>query len=265
MAEWKDLGNSVSFVLYAGSLAVWLKILIRQINGQPPLSLREQQPVCWAAPPVCATFLVAFFLPTFIIALAGRLADHSSDAVRWHLACSLAQMVTVVGLLRIAGPLRKADFGCNLADWQNDVLVGVGGFLVSLAPVYLVTVGQQLLNWRGPDDKHFFFKILESDEGHGILFWIVASVVIVGPLAEELLYRVVLQGWMQSQVEPWQAVLFSALIFCLAHRPSDMLPLAPLAITLGYIYYRRRSYLAVVTAHALFNATNIALALLQGS
>jgi membrane protease YdiL (CAAX protease family) len=38
-----------------------------------------------------------------------------------------------------------------------------------------------------------------------------------------------------------------------------------LALILGYIYYRLRSYVALVVAHALFNAMNIALALLRGS
>ncbi len=89
--------------------------------------------------------------------------------------------------------------------------------------------------------------------------------IVVGPFAEELLYRVVLQGWIQSQIESWKAIAFSTVIFCLAHDPTDMLPLVPLALILGYIYYRRRSYLALVVAHALFNATTITLALLRGS
>ena len=265
MADWKNIGNYAGLALFAASLAVWLRILIMRINGQPPLSLVEQRPVSWAAPPVCATFLVAIFLPSFVILLAGPLDRLSPAAVPWHLACSLTQIAAIVGLLQIAGPLRNDDFGCNLSGWRNDVLVGAGGFLASIYPVYLVTVLQQFLKLRGPDDKHAFFKILDSDQGNGVLLWIVASVVVVGPLAEELLYRVVLQGWIQSQVAPWKAIVFSATIFCLAHQPTDMLPLAPLALILGYIYYRRRSYVALVVAHALFNATNITLALLRGA
>ena len=269
MADWKNIGNYAEPALFAASLAVWLRILIKRINGQPPLALVERQLVSWAAPPVCATFLVAFFLPSFLKSLvewlAGPLAPLSLVAVRWHFVFSLAQIATIIALLRIAGPLRKEDFGCNLAGWRNDMLVGAGGFLASIIPVYLVTRLQQLLDWRGPDDKHVFFKILDSNDGNGVLFWIVASVVVVGPLAEELLYRVLVQGWIQSQMAPWKAIVFSAAIFCLAHQPTDMLPLAPLALILGYIYYRRRSYVALVVAHGLFNAMNITLALLRGS
>ena len=125
--------------------------------------------------------------------------------------------MTIVGLLRVDGPLRKEDFGCNLANWRNDALVGAGGFLASIIPVYIVTVSQQLLDLRGPDDKHPFFKILDNDNGSGVVYWVVAAVVVVGPMAEELLYRVLLQGWLQSHIAPWQAILFSAAIFCLIH------------------------------------------------
>jgi membrane protease YdiL (CAAX protease family) len=264
MADRNDIGNYAEYAVFAASLAVWLKILIEKINGRPPLALLEQRPISWDIPPVCATFLVAFFLPAFLM-LAGPRDPLTLAGVQWHFVCSLAQIAVIVALLRIAGPLRQEDFGCNLSGWQSDVLVGAGGFLASICPVYLVIQLQQFLDWRGPDDKHDFFKILESDGGSGVLFWVVASVVVAGPLAEELLYRVLLQGCVQSQLGSWKAIVFSTSIFCLAHRATDMLPLAPLALILGYIYYRRRSYVAVVVAHALFNAMNITLALLRGS
>jgi membrane protease YdiL (CAAX protease family) len=105
-------------------------------------------------------------------------------------------------------------------------------------------------------------KILDSDSGHEILAWIALSVVIVAPLAEELLYRVLLQGWTQAHITPWKAIVFSATIFSLAHQEHDWLPLFPLALILGYVYHRTHSYLAVVVLHALFNATNLTLAVL---
>ena len=268
MADWKTIGNYAELAIYEASLAVWLRILIKMVCGQPPLPLTERQPASWEPVPVCATFLVAYFLPSFLFEyllerLAGPLDPVSPAAVQWYCLFSVSQIGTVIGLLRIAGPLWKEDFGCNLTDWRNDVLVGTGGFMASLVPVYFVTMLQQYLDWRGPDDQHDFFTILENDDGNGVVVWVVAAVVIIGPLAEELLFRVLLQGGTQSQMAPWKAIVFSSLIFCLCHRASDMLPLVPLALILGYIYYRRRSYVALVVAHGLFNATNITLALLR--
>jgi membrane protease YdiL (CAAX protease family) len=267
MADWKNIGNYAEPALLAASLTVWLRILVKWIKGNPPLALAEQPPPSWDALSVGAAFLMALFLPSFLVELLERVngpIEHVSlVAVQFGLACSIAQIVMIVGLLRIAGPLRKTDFGCDLSDWRRDLLIGAAGFLASILPVSLVTELQRMLNWRELDDKHDYFKILDDSSGNGAVFLIVAAVVIVGPLTEELLYRVLLQGWIQSHIAPAKAIGFSAAIFCLVHRASDRLPLVPLALILGYIYYRRRSYVAVVAAHGLFNAIFIALALLK--
>src|SRR5579863_5676456 len=166
MADWKVIGNYAENAVLAASLAVWLRIVIRRIKSRPlpvpaehpPVSwtqdleyaafrdtlfpIVEQRPVSWDAPAVGATFLVGLFLPSFFILLAGPLDRESPAVLPWHFTSSLAQIATMVGLLRLAGPLRKEDFGCNLSNWQNDVRIGVGAFLASIIPVYMVTVCQ---------------------------------------------------------------------------------------------------------------------------
>ncbi|HEY3964048.1 MAG TPA: CPBP family intramembrane glutamic endopeptidase, partial [Planctomycetaceae bacterium] len=92
--------------------------------------------------------------------------------------------------------------------------------------------------------------------------WIIVSAVILAPVAEELLYRVLLQGWAQGQMASWKAIVFSSFVFVVQHDPFDWLPLIPLALILSYVYNRRRSYLAVVVLHALFNGVMLALAAL---
>jgi uncharacterized protein len=265
MADLKSIGNSATNVLFAASLAMWALVLARKSLGKSPLSPQPQEQVVWPALPVCATFLVAFFLPVFIVSLAAPGEKLSLAAVQWRCVGLAAQGLVVVGLLAFAGPLRKQDFGWDLSRWRRDMLVGLAGFLASLAPVFLVTKVLADLGWRGPDDKHLFFKILDGDSGHEILGWIALSVVVVAPLAEELLYRVLLQGWSQAHIAPWKAIVFSATIFSLAHQEHDWLPLFPLALILGYVYHRTRSYLATVVLHSLFNATNLTLAVLTHS
>jgi membrane protease YdiL (CAAX protease family) len=52
-------------------------------------------------------------------------------------------------------------------------------------------------------------------------------------------------------------------VFAGVHGLHDALPLLPLALVLGALYHLRRSYVAIVTAHACFNAAFLVLALLQ--
>ncbi len=262
MADLGPISNSVWRVLSAGSLAVWLYVLWSASHRRAPLDGTPHEPVAWQPLPVFATFLVALVAPDFAVRLGGAVGSFSLRAVQWRTLAMALQGVAVVGLLRIAGPLRRQDFGWNPASWCGDLAVGAGGFLASLMPVWYVNAGIEKLGLRGEGDKHLFLQIIEADSGGTILFWIGLSVVVLAPLAEELTYRVLLQGWCQSHFSPWMAIPFSATIFSLVHRSPDCFALFPLALVLGYVYYRRRSYLAVVAIHSLFNATNLAFAVL---
>jgi membrane protease YdiL (CAAX protease family) len=263
MADFTSIGKFAPYALFAASLAVWCWVLWSVAQRRWRLFIGMREPVSWPALPVCATFLVAFFLPVVVIHLAG--STNSLLKVQLLSAASAGQILAIVGLLAVAGPLRASDFGCDLSTWRGDLLAGTAGYLASLAPVFLVLAEMDKLKWRGEDDAHVLLKMLQTSQEHGLVGWVVLLAVVFVPLAEELIYRVLLQGWAQSQMAPVKAIVFSSVIFCLAHQTSDVLPLAPLALILGYIYYRRRSYLAVVVAHALFNAANLTLAVLTRS
>ena len=113
---------------------------------------------------------------------------------------------------------------------------------------------------RGPQTEHPFLKLL-SNAGSGEIAGVTLAAAVAAPLTEELIFRVVFQGLLESLVPAWMAVLLPALAFAAMHGRYDAIPLFPLALVLGILYHVRRSYLAVVTTHALFNATFLLLAL----
>ena len=266
MADRELIGNCALVALCAGSCAVWGIVVARKARGLPPLELVEQPAVSWRVAPVCATFLVAYLMPTFVMtavsAHIGSREHVSLVHVQWQCAYLVAQVITVVGLLAIAGPLKKSDFGWELTNWRSDVLVGAIGWLASFFPIVAATRSMQFANWRGPDDRHVLFDILENSSDRWAPFWVVLSAAVLAPIAEELLFRVLLQGWAQGQMAPWQAIAFSSFVFVAQHAVYDWLPLMPLALILGYVYNRRRSYVAVVVLHALFNGVMLGLAML---
>jgi len=265
MADLKFIYNSATQLLFAGSLVVWGWIIWKAFRGLPPLVKKDQEPVGWAAVPVFATFVVAMVLPQFILGLALSKEATPLEKVQWRAVAMAIQGLSVAGLLLAAGPVKRQDFGWDPSTWRRDALVGAAGFLASLIPVFLVNEYIDRLGLRPEGTKHLFFKILEADSRFAVLGWIAVSVVVLAPLAEELTYRVLLQGWCQSHFSPWAAIVFSALIFSLVHGMPDCFPLFPLALVLGFVYYRTRSYVAVVVLHALFNATNLTLSVLSGA
>jgi len=277
MADWEGIGK-IALLLrgawLAASLAVWGCIVWKlALTGRATVSRVERQGVSWPGVPVCATFLAALLAPAFLLALADLVVPElvptlnqpaqALALIQWNLAMRVVQIAVIVGLLALAGPLRKQDFGCDLATWHADLAIGTEGFLASAAPVFGVLVIVALLGWRSPDDKHPMLQVAQAGVGVETLAWLALSVVVVAPLSEELTYRVLLQGWLQSQLPAWQAIVITAGVFVVGHAEFDRLPLVPLALILGYVYYRRNSYLSVVVLHALFNAANLAMAILQ--
>jgi hypothetical protein len=97
---------------------------------------------------------------------------------------------------------------------------------------------------------------------------------IVAPIGEELLYRgVIAQAWAR-QSSARRAILFSTILFAFAHTltvggtsVADAASVAavaflvrlPLGIALGWLWILRRSLIATITLHAVFNIVIVAI------
>lgn len=98
---------------------------------------------------------------------------------------------------------------------------------------------------------------------------------VIAPIGEELLYRgVITQAW-GRQSSARRAILFSAVVFAFAHTLTvsgssvadaatsaavAFLVRLPLGLALGWLYVRRRSLVATVALHAIYNLTIVAIA-----
>ncbi len=100
-------------------------------------------------------------------------------------------------------------------------------------------------------------------------WWIVmaALVIVAAPIIEELMYRGLLQRALhQLSLGRWPAIIAASLIFALMHLhavpPHAVAALFVLSLGFGWIYEKTGSLAAPITMHALFNAGNLAFALL---
>ena len=135
------------------------------------------------------------------------------------------------------------------------------GFLACL-PFVIVVMGL-VSRWRSPDTQNSLLILLREAGNEWTIVGVVFTAVVSAPLTEELLFRVAFQGSLETRLPlPW-AIGIPAVIFASVHGRYDVLPLLPLAIVLGVLYHLRRSYVACVTMHAMFNATFLVLALWQ--
>jgi uncharacterized protein len=153
--------------------------------------------------------------------------------------------------------LQKLGFRLN--DIAGQLRDGSVGFLLALLPVMALLLLTQ--SFRTEEAMHPLFLLLKARPQFSTISWIFISAVVVAPLFEELIYRVLFQSWLEDLLPPLAAILTSSLIFSIVHGFPDCIPLFPLALILGALFYYRRSYAANVVTHALFNGINLALAL----
>lgn len=84
----------------------------------------------------------------------------------------------------------------------------------------------------------------------------ILSLAIVGPIAEELVFRDgILREMTKSGAKPWAAIVTSALTFAIVHGdPAQMVPAAIMGIALGWLYYSTGDVRLCIPAHILNNS-----------
>jgi membrane protease YdiL (CAAX protease family) len=209
---------------------------------------------------MAVVFLLIYVAPALVeLAVGSKVPEKVSDAgLVIAIAMNFVILAAVLPLLAVTGRNRLADYGIEGRGWRAEVRFGALAYL--LATPIVMGVLLAMSNVRGPQTEHPFLKLLTGASGAEIV-GVAFAAVVAAPLTEELIFRVLFQGLLESLVPAWLAVLLAALAFAAMHGRYDAIPLFPLAIALGLLYHVRRSYVAVATTHALFNATFLVLAL----
>jgi uncharacterized protein len=91
--------------------------------------------------------------------------------------------------------------------------------------------------------------------------WVIlnATVAVVAPLLEELLFRGLLQNSLANRMPIWTAILLSAAIFAAVHMQLHAFPaLMALGAVFGYIYHITGSLRVTILLHMLNNAAALA-------
>ena len=88
-----------------------------------------------------------------------------------------------------------------------------------------------------------------------------ATVCLVAPLLEEMLFRGLLLRGFLVHYAPWRAIALQALLFAAFHfNWVQALVALALGIFTGWLYWRTRSLVPAIAAHALFNGAAFWLA-----
>lgn len=111
-----------------------------------------------------------------------------------------------------------------------------------------------IMEWIALPDfmEDTFFEIANEPLG-------VVSMALLAPLVEEMMFRGAMQNYfMRTSSNPWVGIIVTALIFGVVHmNPQQVVYAALLGLVFGWIYYRTRSLLPVITGHVLNNSVAV--------
>jgi membrane protease YdiL (CAAX protease family) len=243
--------------------------------------------VPWGGPQVFACFFLWQFATLVAAGLlrSRRGPDAEPNLIEAMGAVALINLVVLIvlpGLLSLWNRARAIDFGIAW-DWNRvgrDVLLGVLTAIFCLPLVYSVQF-MAILVW--PPTAHPLQEMLFEERSPWVMILAFVSAVIFAPAAEELLFRGILQGWLEKRfgvtrtaiaeggetdrlaldlqpgldprVANLTALVVPAAFFALVHfgQWPAPLPLFVLAIALGLLYRRTKGIIAPIAAHAAFN------------
>ena len=137
----------------------------------------------------------------------------------------------------------ETALNATLIRWRPAMLGIAGGMLGAISISFLTDTVEM------PD------MMQEMSLAMSHSFWGLLTLVIVGPVTEELLFREAITGEMLRRgANPWMAILVSALAFGAMHlNLAQGLYALPIGILLGIIYYKTGNIVLTSLLHILNN------------
>lgn len=248
----------VATQLLLGSVALWAFWIRQKLRGESPVPPRfrsDSIPVSQLAFLLAVSWVALNFLGDTEPQAFDP--DKVSETVRSSVILGLMVFWILLAalLIQFRRPTDMARLGFRGDDLSGQLRDGFVGFVAAFAPVYAVLMASYPL--RSEEVVHPFLRLVQERGIGSELIWISVAAIVIAPLSEELMFRVILQSGLKQWFGTGWGIGLAALIFASVHGFPDSLGIFPLAIVLGILYQQRRSFLAIFTAHALFNAFNL--------
>lgn len=207
-----------------------------------------------------AVFIALYAAAQYICIFASGIFDAGSPADELAQAASSGQklaMISVCGsLLAVVAVAvyRRAIYGRNCAVMHSkrgfDPTVLLWGLALLVA--VSVVIDPLLSHLPAPDQNY----------GRG--GWTLLAVVVIAPVAEELLFRGMLTEMLRRHAGAAGAVILSSAVFALMHlQPAVMIDAFLAGLALCYIYFLTRSIYACILLHMFNNAIAMSMQVLE--
>jgi hypothetical protein len=181
----------------------------------------------------------------------------------------LAAGIGAIGWVLIVSP-RPRRLGWRWTGWWRQALVGVLAAAACAIPILALYAGIQQAYVRymvshqtvpgAMSQEHPLAPLFVVTQGWQAKALLAAAACLVMPAVEETLFRGILYRGLRREWAAAPAALASALVFAVGHLSvTRVVPYLLLGLLFAYLYERSGSLVAPWTAHAVFNAFNVAI------
>lgn len=172
--------------------------------------------------------------------------------------------VLFVALAVARGPEVRAEVGLVGPGSGRAVAVGVSWLVAALPGVLLLSAcWGVVLDGLGVEAEPAYLPAV-AELGAARLAVAAVLALVVGPLAEELLFRGLLQPVLVRSLGPDLGVLGTSFLFAAIHATAARVPVFALSLVLGWAMLRTGRIAAPMAMHVLYNAAALAITLAAG-
>ena len=189
-----------------------------------------------------------------------------TQAILWNSVIWWALILGPILLsLRFRGFKLGSVFGIDKMPVGRSLLLGISLLISAYPTVFAVGVLTSILLKINPTtDVQEVMRIFENATAVTQRIPIILLAVAIAPVAEELAFRGYLYGVIKRFFGAVPALLLSGILFALIHlNLPSFFPLLVLGWVFALAYELSGSLLVPMTMHALFNALNLILALVE--
>ena len=187
------------------------------------------------------------------------LIAHSNNISGIYSILIIIMALAGIHILKHSNPSAVRRERTNAGQWGAAVLVIIG---VSGMITLLMTGIQELAKYVPVVDTALqnYIKLSENFVGSGNILMVILTTCIVVPIAEDLVFRGIIQGELRRVMPAWAAILIQGAIFALVHGDPIQISYVILpAIILGTVYEWTKSIYVPIALHMLFNFLGAAL------
>jgi len=263
--------------LAAASALAWCVIFARLLRAGQLVPYQPRRQVPWTGWDVVAVIWTgiccAIITPAVTFKYFG--AD-VRDVQSPNYLDALITTVVVSGtatLLASVGYLLARGFSFTALGFDSERLLYDAALgIIALLAVDFPLLGIQAVLTHFWPFEHPLIEAVRQHPRIGVVAAIGGVAVLLAPLLEELMFRVVIQGWMEKAIRaarrnnlrlravPAGAVpiVVSSLLFALLHAPGPApVPIFLLGLTLGYLYHQTHRIWPSLVLHMGFNAITV--------